>query len=577
MTGSSNSECQYIINQLCTYIKNHAPAKEVDLLIQLAQRYFTPCPLEDLRERSIETLYHILISHWKCMAGRHAGDTKIRIFNPTVQRDGWQSTHTVIEISHDDIPFLVDSIRMAINRYGYQIHFIIHFGGLKVKRDHHEQIIEILANNTTDKDATTEAPIYIEIDRLGNERAMEDLKADIIRVLDDVRVAVADWRKMVARVESCLYELENNPPRTLEFEELAESRDFLRWLVNNNFTFLGARDYKLIGNGTSRALQVVVGSGLGVLRDDSTAPSAKSYAELPPQARKMALSKNVLIIAKTNTTSTVHRPAYTDYIGVKRYNEKGELIGERRFIGLYTSTAYHSSPRQIPFLRHKVDKVLHELGFPSDSHDGKEAVHILETLPRDDLFQASHEELLELTLAIIQLKERKRVRLLVRRDAFYRYFSCLVYVPREVFTTNLAVRMQEILMRSFQGIDCTFTTYFSDSVLARIHYLIRVNPNVPVNFALDPIEKKLIAAARSWLDDLKSELIERYGEADGLKYYYKYSRAFPTSYIEYYSARAAVDDIEKMENLNKDNPLTMSFTKLTNQQIGLKIICACRS
>ena len=152
----------------------------------------------------------------------------------------------------------------------------------------------------------------------------------------------------------------------------------------------------------------------------------------------MALSKNILIIAKTNTTSTVHRQAYTDYIGVKRFNEKGELIGERRFIGLYTSTAYHSSPRQIPFLRHKVDRILQDLGFPPDSHDGKEAVHILETLPRDDLFQATQEELLELTLGIIQLKERKRIRLLVRRDAFYRYFSCLVYVPREIFNTDLA-------------------------------------------------------------------------------------------------------------------------------------------
>lgn len=574
MPGSNHSECQHLIKHLCSYIKTHAPAKEAELLIELAPRYFTPCPIEDLRERSIEDLYGILYSHWKCMYQRRPGEMKIRIFNPTKLNDGWESTHTVIEVSHDDIPFLVDSIRMAITRYDYQIHFIIHFGGLKVKRDSEFCITEILPNNTTDKDAFSEAPIYLEIDRIGTEKAMTDLQADIERVLGDVRVSVADWRKMVSRVENCLYELDNNVPQTLDPDELAESRDFLRWLISNNFTFLGARDYKLIGNGTNRALQVVAGSGLGVLRDDSTLPSSKSYAELPPQARKMALSKNILIIAKTNTVSTVHRPAYTDYIGVKRFNEKGELVGERRFIGLYTSTAYNSSPRNIPFLRHKVAKVLQDLGFPSDSHDGKEAVHIIETLPRDDLFQASHEELLELTLAIIQLKERKRVRLLVRRDAFHRYFSCLVYVPRDVFTTNLAVRMQEILMRSFQGIDCSFTTYFSESVLARIHYLIRVNPTVQLNIDLHGIEKKLVVTAKSWVDDLKTELVVRYGESDGLRYYYKYYRAFPTSYIEFYTPHQALDDIEKMESLSKDNSLMMSFSKLPHNQIGLKLFHA---
>src|SRR5205814_2045573 len=163
--------------------------------------------------------------------------------------------------------------------------------------------------------------------------------------------------------------------------EIAESKDFLRWLISNNFTFLGSRDYKLIGNETNRALQIIPGSGLGVLRGESNSTISRRYAELPPQARKLALSKNILIIAKTNTKSTVHRDAYTDYIGVKRFNEKGELVGERRFIGLYTSTAYHSSPRYIPFLRHKVDKVMQELHFTPDSHNGKESVNILETLP----------------------------------------------------------------------------------------------------------------------------------------------------------------------------------------------------
>lgn len=576
MTGVNNGECQNIINQLIAYIKkHHADDKEAKLLEVFAQRYFSSSAAEDLRQRSIEDLYGILLSHWKFIYERAPGQAKIRIFNPEKSRDGWCSSHTIIQISHDDIPFLVDSARMVLNRHGYQIHFIIHFGGFRVKRDKHHYITDVISNGTIEKDSTSEAPIYIEIDRLTNQKDMEELEADILRVFGDVRMAVVDWHKMLGQVEACLNELENNPPN-LDLAELAESRDFLRWLMNNNFTFLGARDYKLIGNGTNRALQIIPGSGLGVLRDETMSASSKSYAELPPQARKMALSKDILIIAKTNTTSTVHRDAYTDYIGVKRFNDKGELIGERRFIGLYTSTAYHSSPRQIPFLRHKVDKILQDLGFPPDSHDGKEALHILETLPRDDLFQASHEELLEITLNILQLKERKRLRLIVRRDAFYRYFSCLVYVPRELFNTNLANAIQDILMQSFKGTECTFTTYFSDSVLARIHFLVRVNPKTPVDYDVTEIEKKLIAVSRSWADDLKDQLISRYDEAEGLKYFSKYSKAFSTSYTEYYSPREAIEDIARMETLSATNLLAMRFEKssVNNNMLSLKLFHA---
>lgn len=571
MSGPQNGETQKIIDQVKAYIKQHAPEREVELLTTFAQRYFTAVPLEDLKDRSIEELYAIMFSHWRFIFERAPGESKIRIFNPTKEKEGWQSTHTVIQLSHDDIPFLVDSIRMVINRYGWQIHSIIHFGGLKLKRDNKHKVTAILQLGVAEDDSFSEAPIYIEIDRLSVESDMNELKADIERVLADVRASVVDWRKMLARVEDCLREMDNSPD-TLNSAEVTESRDFLRWLINNNFTFLGARDYKLIGDGTSRALQVVPGSGLGVLREETTGAMSKSYSELPPQARKMALSNDILIIAKTNTTATVHRQAYTDYIGIKRFNDKGELIGERRFIGLYTSTAYHSSPRQIPFLRHKVDKIIKDLGFPPDSHDGKEAVHILETLPRDDLFQATHEELMAMTMAIIQLKERKIVRLLVRRDAYYRYFSCLVYVPRDVFTTDLANAMQDVLMKSFKGLESTFTIYFSDSVLARIHFLIRVNPKVQLDYNVDEIEEELADLSRSWVDKLKGALVTRFGEAEGLRYYTKYNKAIPASYMESYTPNLAINDIEIINSLTDNNPLGMIINNSNGENhLGLKL------
>lgn len=570
MAGQSGNDRQEIINKLRAYLKDRVPEAQADLLATFAERYYASAPLTDLYDHSIEDLFGALLSHWNFIYERKPGESKVKVFNPTLAENGWQSKHTIIEVSHDDIPFLVDSIRMVVNRSDILIHLAIHFGGLKVIRDAENRIIKILPISATDPKATTEAPIYFEIDRQSDPEIMKELRVNIEHALSDARASVADWRMMLKRAEEALMELEENPP-PLDPAEITESKDFLRWLIDNHFTFLGCRDYKLIGNDNNRALQIISGSGLGVLREDSTATVSRNYADLPPQARKLALSKNILIIAKTNTKATVHRDAYTDYIGVKRFNEKGELIGERRFVGLYTSTAYHSSPQYIPFLRHKVAQIMQDLHFPPDSHNGKEVVHILETLPRDDLFQATHEELLDLTLGILQLQERKRIRLFIRRDSFGRYFSCLVYVPREIFTTELCVTMQEVLMYSLQGMESSFTTYFSDSVLARIHYLIRANPKSSIEYDVNKIQQKLIAVARSWADELKTHLIHEFGEAEGLKYYTKYRKAFPASYAEYYLPATAIEDIKKIEKLSQDNPLGMIFYKSGKTELRLKL------
>ncbi len=570
MASQTDNRRQEIINTLPAYIKKRLPNDQIPLLEAFAKRYFATSPIADLNSRSIDDLLGGLLSHWNFIYQRKPGESKVRVFNPTLENDGWQSKHTIVEVSHDDIPFLVDSIRMEINRNDFQIHFAIHFGGLRVKRNKDNQIIEILPAGAIEPGSTTEAPIYFEIDRQTDAETMELLRANIERILIDVRVAVVDWHKMIERSKESLAELEQNPP-PLDPQEISESKDFLHWLINNNFTFLGCRDYKLIGNEKNRALQIIPGSGMGVLRDDSQSTSFRSYADMPPQARKLALSKNILIIAKTNTKSTVHRATYTDYIGVKRFNEKGELIGERRFVGLYTSVAYHSSPRHIPFLRHKVAKIMQELKFPPDSHSGKEVVHILETLPRDDLFQATQEELLNLTVSILQLQERKQIRLFIRKDSYDRYYSCLVYVPREIFNTELCLAFQEVLMYALEGIESSFTNYFSDSVLARIHYIIRVNPKSQLEFNVADLEQKLVAVSRSWADELKTQLITRYGEAQGLKYFSKYAKAFPASYTEYYLPCAAIDDINKIENLSQHSQLQMLFYQAGDHALRLKL------
>ncbi len=559
-----------LMQQLKDLIKQHHDGIEATLLSQFADRYFGSLAESDLASRPLTVLYPLLLSHWQLIFERAPQDVKIHIFNPTKEKEGWTSPHTVIQIAHNDMPFLVDSIRMALKRYGYEVHFIVHFGGFKVKRDAAHRITQIYPVGTKEANAATEAPIHIEIDKMVNAKAIQELHADIARVLRDVRVAVTDWAQMVERAKSSLKSLEAS---TLPFPEadVSESRDFLAWLINNNFTFLGARDYKLIGD----TLQIVPGSGLGVLRDELLHAISNSYADLPAEAHKIALSQAILTLGKTDSPSTVHRDTYTDYLVVKQFDEKGTVIGERRFIGLYTSTAYHTSPKHIPFLRLKVQRILQELNLPADSHDGKEALHILETLPRDDLLQATHEELLSLTLNVLQLKERKRLRLLVRRDVFCRYFSCLVYMPHERFTTDLALAMQATLMRHLKGIECTISTYFSESVLARLHFLIRVNPKTPIDVDVQTIEKEIIQLAYLWTDELKRVLTQHYGEAEGLRRYEKYSKAFPTSYTETYSAEEALKDIEKMESLKAQTALAMRFNRVPGtDELSLKLFHA---
>lgn len=538
-SGSLKSLKSQIQHQLAHYNIKHLSA--------LLDRYFNAIAPSDLLQLDKKTWSAIFIAHFDLFYERKKNG-KVCIFNPTLEKDGWSSTHTIILISHDDIPFLVDSTRMVLNRYGLEMHFILHFGGLKVVRDQHNRITEIITDQIVE-DMGSEAPIYIEIDRISDADLMQAVRSDIMHALNDVQLAVSDWHNMVERVQQCLNELENYPS-TLNADDVAESKDFLRWLCNNNFTFLGARDYRVAGDEKDKLLEVVEGSSLGVLRDDSSNKHEKHYMDLPKQARDMALStETILSIGKTDTVSTVHRAVRTDKIGIKQFDAKGTLIGERRFIGLYTSRAYHADPIHTPFLRKKVSEVIQRLGFPSDSHDGKEAVHILETLPRDDLFQATLDELYDLTKGILELKERKRVRLFLRRDVFHRYFSCYVFVPNDVVTTELSDKMQHYLISAFNGKEATYSILFSESVLARIHFLIRVDAKKTIDRSVLELEKQLEKLARSWQDDFKRQLLLDKGEEIGLQLYAYYQKSFPASYTETYSPKEAIADINKIDLL----------------------------
>ena len=289
-------------------------------------------------------------------------------------------------------------------------------------------------------------------------------------MLGEVRLAVLDWRAMRERVNANVAELKTNPP-PLPVDEIAEAIQFLQWLLADNFTFLGVRDYNVDG----QSLQPDFDSALGIMRSRElrVLKRGNELLEITPEIMAFLKEPRLLIIAKANIHSRVHRRVYLDYIGVKRFDFSGNLIGEHRIVGLFTSTAYTRGAHGIPYLRRKIAAVERRAGFDAASHSGKALANVLEHYPRDELFQIDEDTLYNFALAILQLDERPRVRVLARRDRFDRFVSVLVYVPRERYDSQIRAKIGAYLANAFIGRVSAFYPYFPDEgPLVRVHFII---------------------------------------------------------------------------------------------------------
>lgn len=561
---------EQIINQVIDMLDEKMKEKKAQNCALFIRQWYESVALEDLQSWSREDLYGAALSFWSLIEKRLPGESKTHIYNPDFERHGWQTTHTVVEIIMEDMPFLVDSIRMVINRMGLASHLIIHSGGFRVIRDQNGELERVLKPGEKDTKGTlTEACIFIEMDRQTDASILEVLHRNFEHALSDNIAVVEDWAAMRAKVSEATQSLDTIK-KHIDNDEIAETKSFLEWIEDHHFTFLGVRDYTLMTKGKETFLEAIPNSGLGVLRPSLSNSQPRSVSGMSPEARELTLEKSKpLVMFKTSTLATVHRDAYTDGISIKHFNKKGDIIGERRIIGLYTSAAYNTNPRHIPFLRHKVAQVLNASNKLPHSHSGKVLLNIIETLPRDDLIQASEEELLEISMGIYYMQERRRIRLFARTDIYRRFVSCLVYVPRDRFNTLLRLAIQKILTEELGGYDSTFTTRFSDSVLARIHFIIRLDRDTEQNWDFKAIEQKIIEVGRSWSDDLELYLKEALGEERANHLSARYRYAFPVAYTEIYSPRTAVYDIKHTEELTKQNPLVLNFYRPVDERNNL--------
>jgi glutamate dehydrogenase len=550
-----------LVTAVCERLREHLEDGEAANAEAFARQYYRWVPPDDLAERTPLDLYGAALSHFNHARLRSPGEAKVRVYNPTFEVDGWTSTHTAVEIVTDDMPFLIDSVSMELTRRGFGMHMIIH-PVINVRRDDAGRLEQVLpAGPDPVEGAERESIIHAEVDRQTDRTELRNLEEHLLRVIAEVRAAVEDWPAMRQRALEVAAELDADPP-PLDPGDVAEAAALLEWLAEGHFTFLGYRDYELVYDSRGEVtLCAVQGSGLGILRQEEGEPSVRRFDDLPPEVRERAPEPYLLNLTKANSRATVHRPSFLDYVGVKRFNEAGGVTGERRFLGLYTTTAYNASPREIPILRRKVDLILEKAAFPHGSHNEKALIEILENHPRDEIFQVPVDELFEIAMGILYLGERQRVGLFVRRDTFGRFLSCLVFVPRDRFNTENRRRIEAILRRAFNATSIDYTTRVSESVLVRLHYRVYVEPGRTPDYDVRDIETLIVAATRSWGDDLEAALIQEHGEERGNALRRLYADAFPPAYRADWVARSAVHDIRVIEELAPDDDLTLTLYK----------------
>ena len=531
-----------LIDGLSTCVAERLSGESEAAYGEFVRQYYHWVPAKDLADRNPLDLCGAVVAHWRTAKHRLPGEAKVNVYNPDLERDGWHSPYTVVEIVSDDMPFIVDSVTMELNRQGYGIELIVH-PVIRVVRDADGELTEVLEPGGIARGYTNESVIHAEVGRLADSDRLAVLRAGVELVLEEVKAAVDDWGPMRARATTVATELRRELP-PIDAHELDEAEAFLEWLGEDHFTFLGYREYELSEAGE---LTVIPDSGLGILRGASSTPSKP----LEAKALALARSPHPLVLTKANSRATVHRPAYLDYIGVKRFAHNGAVIGERRFVGLYTTIAYKTSPRAIPLLRDKVDRVMDRAAFPTHSHDAKGMIDILESLPRDLLVQISTDDLFDIAIGILGLGERQRVRLFVSRDQLDRFVACTLCLPRDRFNTANRQLAGKILAEAFGGGQVDWSLQLSESVLVRINYVIRCPRGVGENYDVPAIEARIAEATRAWSDDLRAALTGAHGEQQGLEQFGRFGDAFPTAYRADWSAQGAVVDIERIAELER--------------------------
>jgi glutamate dehydrogenase len=541
------------------------------------QFYYRHVDSSDLIGAGPRRAASVAAEHAQVAAHRPQGRAVVRV------RPGDDATllpdRDVIEVVTDDMPFLVDTITMTLASHDVAADLVVH-PQLTVRRDVAGSLREVLqradadagepadglSNEVVNSDVISrESWSHIEVAKLPPGKA-DAIAADLEHAVWDVRLAVEDYPKMRATALRIADHLDAQEAGDGEgagrapepgdvtaspAESLSEIELLLRWLVDSHFTFLGYREYDLVEEPDGLALRGVPGTGLGILRHDK--PGATTLATLPEQARQMVTDpSHRLIMTKANSRATVHRPSYLDYVGIKRLSDAGKVVGEWRFLGLYTHMAYTDSITRIPILRRKLREVYAASGIAPESHDGRAVAEFMEVYPREELFQTPVAELADVASEVLRLRERMQTRLFLRKDVYGRYVSCLIYLSRDRYNTKVRVAVQEILREALGGAQIDYSAVVDEGPIARLHIVVRAERGKTLlDTDVAALEQSIAAAVRSWDDELVREAVTQLGEREGRVLLAEFADFISDTYKADVPASAAISDLAKIKQMRE--------------------------
>jgi glutamate dehydrogenase len=549
-------------------IEGGAPPERRDALVTFARMFLRRLGEEELASRSVAELLGLVLSSFRFVDARGNHPAAVRVFVPTKEADGYELPGTVIETNTDDSPFLVDSVTEELSARNLNVRLVLH-PMLGTLRGEDGTIERVLSSRDA---AHRESLMHFELERRLSAADREDLEGRIRAVLHDVRLVVRDFEPMKDRLRH-MADLARQAAVHYSPQEVGEAVDFMAWLDNLNFVLLGYREYRIDDGPSGRVIQAVPSSGLGILSDVSTSTFADATPidSLPPDIQRRIEEGDLLVITKTKSYSTVHRRARMDYVGVRIVSAEGQIVGEARLIGLFTSKAYMEPAAKTPLLHHKLEQIIVSEDLVPASHDYKEVVELFESFPRDELFQASTEELRQLVVGLLQLEKHGGIRVLVRKDLYGRQVSVVVALPRDRFSASLRKRLQDMFLQRFGGTSVDYHLSLGETESARIFFTVHVEaghqiPEIPY----EELEEEVERLARSWEDDLLDELTARLGPERGPRLATTYGPRFPDYYktTETDWAQVAVD-VENLERLATD---TDGFViGITNEAVGERL------
>ncbi len=504
----------------------------------------------------------LVSSFWRFAQVRPRGAISLRLVNPSREKDGWMSHRTVLEIIADDMPFLVDSVTGELHRRGYAIHLSLH-PVLRVRRDDKGRLIDLKGEK-----ADAESFMHLQFDLCLDPQQLDDIAKELHFILDNVKAAVEDKEKMFARMAEAAAGIKAPKGSRVTLEDVTETKSFLEWLGRKNFTLLGYRYLDIVRKDKRLQWKAQESSGLGILRryEARVFGDLRDRPTLPPDVQRHVQQRHLIIIVKANERSRVHRAVPMDTIVVQRFDDEGRIAGEHLFAGLFTSTAYTQSVRYVPLLRHKVMQVINRARFDPAGHNGRALLNILDTYPRDELFQIDPDELFENSLAILKLQERAGIGLFVRKDIFNRFVTCLLFVPRERYDSELRIRIQQLLENAFAGCTSELNVRIDSSRLARVIFTITTGP-ASRQPDREQLESSIRELCRTWQDRLHDSLLRHYDEARSLQIMRLYGAAFPPGYCDVTSAAAATRDIHALERVKESERLVVDLFATKNDDL----------